>query len=188
MKLSLDASAFKEVERKVAALRREVAGKALGIGLSKAAKVGQTAAKREVASEYNVKSAEVGKRLSVRLDRAGREPRAILSAKYSRTARLPVIAFGAVDSKRRGVAFRIRKGGKRERLNHAFVATMPSGHTGVYMRVKGARKVKEVMTTDIATMFAGKRVAPRVQQRVLEVLPRTILHELNRAAKNVGWK
>lgn len=188
MQINLDSKSFREVQRKVALLQKDSAKKAINTALAKAAKVGQVAAKREITSLYNVKAGEVSDRLSVGIDR--RESIATIKARYSkqRYPRIPLIKFGARDTKRKGVAYRIKKGASKQRMRHAFVATMPSGHKGVYQRVQGSRKIKEVVTIDIATMFNTRNVKRAVLDRVSESMPRYISHEINRALLRVGFK
>lgn len=51
----------------------------------------------------------------------------------------PLIKFGARETKS-GVSFKVA--GKREKLRHAFISTMPSGHQGVFERqIKGGKPV-----------------------------------------------
>lgn len=57
-----------------------------------------------------------------------------LSARVTVTgSRIPLYRFGAKQTKR-GVTYRIKKGGGRGIAPSAFIATMRSGHTGVFKR------------------------------------------------------
>ena len=47
--------------------------------------------------------------------------------------RIPLIEFQARETAR-GVSYRIGRGSGRKRIVEAFIATMPGGHTGVYVR------------------------------------------------------
>ena len=48
--------------------------------------------------------------------------------------RIPLIEFAARELKKGGVSYRIEKSGKRKRIPRAFIATMPTGHKGVFRR------------------------------------------------------
>jgi len=47
--------------------------------------------------------------------------------------RIPIFAFGARQTKR-GVTYKISRGGGRKTISKAFIAKMKSGHTGVFER------------------------------------------------------
>lgn len=169
-------------------LRRAVA---MARGLSKVAKQGATVAKTNIAKEYNVKAAVVADRLNVKSSSNGLH--ATISAKPKRVgssgkSRIPLIDFGATQSKKNGVKFKIRRNGSAARMRHAFIATMPSGHRGVYQRVRGSRKIVEVMGIDVPVMFAGKRVKPLVLKRINDVSAKVVSHELQFELKRMGFK
>jgi Prophage minor tail protein Z (GPZ) len=167
----------------------KVRAKAIGRGLQKVAKQGKTEAKKQITSEYNVKSSDVEARLSVRVERVGSSATAYVAAKYlSNRKRIPLIKFSAKDTKRRGVTFKVLRKGKRDRLRHAFIATMPSGHTGVYQRTRGGKSISEVKGIDIVPMFAGKRVKPLVIKKMEAAGPRVIEHELAFELKRAGLR
>lgn len=163
----------------------------MGRGLAKVAKQGATVAKTNIAKEYNVKAGAVADRLSVKSSSNGLT--ATISAKPKRVgssgkSRIPLIEFGATGSKKSGVKFKILRGGGATRMRHAFIATMPSGHRGVYQRVPGSRKIVEVMGIDVPVMFAGKRVKPLVLKRINEVSAKVVSHELQYELRRLGFK
>lgn len=164
---------------------------AMARGLSKVAKQGATVAKTNIAKEYNVKAAVVADRLNVKSNSNGLQ--ATISATPKRVgssgkSRIPLIDFGATQSKKNGVKFKIRRNGSAARMRHAFIATMPSGHRGVYQRVRGSRKIVEVMGIDVPVMFAGKRVKPLVLKRINDVSAKVVSHELQFELKRMGFK
>jgi hypothetical protein len=62
-----------------------------------------------------------------------------LNAEVSVTGRrIPVYRFGAKQIKK-GVSYKIEKGGGKKRIESGFIATMESGHTGAFARVGKAR-------------------------------------------------
>jgi hypothetical protein len=179
------------LQARLATFGSNVRARAMGRGLAKVAKQGATVAKTNIAKEYNVKAAAVADRLSVKSSSNGLT--ATISAKAKRVgssgkSRIPLIDFGATGGKRNGVKFKILRGGSATRMRHAFIATMPSGHRGVYQRVPGSRKIVEVMGIDVPVMFAGKRVKPLVLKRINEVSVKVVSHELQYELSRLGFK
>ncbi|WP_233863498.1 phage tail protein [Paraburkholderia adhaesiva] len=112
---------------------RDVA-RAMARAVNKTALQARTAAVREVrAVGYNLKASTIRKALALR--RANpKQPVATLKA----TGRpIPLAEYSAKQT-RAGASVRVKNG--RKTIKHAFVATMESGHTGVFMRVGKAHK------------------------------------------------
>lgn len=166
----------------------QVRAKAVGRGLQKVAKQGATAAKQTITKEYNVKATEVGRRMSIVAKRGGMQVEIRARVRNARSNRIPLMLFGAKDTKKRGVTFAVRKGGGRQRLKHAFIATMPNGKTGVFERKPGQRSIKEVYGIDITHMMVGKRVLPAVISKIEAAMPRVVLHEMQYELKKLGFK
>lgn len=161
---------------------------AMGRGLSKVGKQGAVALKQGITKEYNVKSADVAKRMSVVATRAGIQVEIRARARNARSNRIPLLQFGAKESKGNGVTFTIRKGAGKTRLKHAFIATMPSGKVGVFERIKGRRSIKEVLGIDITHMMVGKHVLPPALTKIKGVMNRVIIHEMEWELKKLGFK
>jgi hypothetical protein len=190
--VNFDTSEIRRAAARLEAFSPKVRASALGVGVKKVALQGATVAKRAITADYNVKSGEVAKRMHVVVDMRGAEAAIVARPrKYARgpgSNRIPLIEFSAKDTKKSGVRFKIRKAGGSAKLRHAFIATMPSGHTGVFQRVPGTRKIREVVGIDVPMMFLGKRVRPAVLARITEVGPRVILHELDFQLSKLGFK
>ncbi|MES2685691.1 MAG: hypothetical protein V4706_02655 [Pseudomonadota bacterium] len=190
--VNFDTKEIRQAAFKLSQFGPQVRASAMGVGLKKVALQGATVAKRAITADYNVKSGEVAKRMHVTLDPRGLEAAIIARPrKYARgpgSNRIPLIEFSAKDTKKSGVRFKIRKAGGATTLRHAFIATMPSGHRGVFQRVPGTRKIREVVGIDVPMMFMGKRVRPAVLARISEVGPRVILHELAFRLSKLGFK
>jgi hypothetical protein len=89
----------------------------------------KTAASREIRQEYNVKAKELKAGLSI-----NKASRTFTEGMLIATGRpLPLIAFGARQTKK-GVTVDVM--GQRKLIRKAFIATMDSGHTGVFGRGK----------------------------------------------------
>ena len=154
--------------------------RAIRAGNKLTGKSGLVVAKREIASAYNIKVGDAAKRLSVVITGANS---AWLKVRSNSRARLALIEFKARMSKRSGVNARILRSGGKASLRHAFIATMPSGHRGVYMRVQGSKKIVEVKTIDIAQMAMAKKVSKIVEARILETGADNISKELMKFIK-----
>jgi len=101
--------------------------------LNRAIGSARTVMVREIARDIGLKSAAVRDALPVRLATAN-QPSATLAASLTR---IPLIQFNARGpepsrGKGRGVSYKLQGG--RNQLPHAFIATMGSGHRGVFAR------------------------------------------------------
>jgi hypothetical protein len=139
-------------ERALARLRTK-APQAITRALNRAITSARVVMVREVARDLGIKQATVRDRMSVEQAKPGTE-RARLSASLKR---IPLIEFNARGpepsrGKGRGVAYRL---GGAKRLPHAFIATMRSGHRGVFERV-GTRRlpIHELKGPSIGHVFA----------------------------------
>lgn len=83
-------------------------------------------------------------------------------------ALVPVAAFPHRQV-RKGVAVTINVGARKV-IAHAFVATMKSGHKGVFLRAGKARlPIKEAFTTKVSDVFGDAGLIPAVQHRARDV-------------------
>ncbi|MDP3228504.1 MAG: phage tail protein [Acidovorax sp.] len=192
IKVGIDTRQLRLAADKLAGFDRQERAIGINIGVKKIAAQGATVAKRAITADYNVKSAEVGRRMHITADM--RNMQATINTrprKYARgpgSNRIPLIEFSARDTKKTGVKFKIRKGGGQSKLRHAFIATMPNGHRGVFQRVPGTKKIREVVGIDVPQMVVGHRVLPKVVARINEVGPRVLLHELEYRLKRLGFR
>ena len=97
-----------------------------------------------------------------------------------RVRSLPVIIFGARQSKT-GVSFTIKRG-QRKKVKSAFIATMPGGHKGVFVRTSKKRlPIKELRTTSVEDVAMDK--VPEIQayadERLKKVFDSQLKYELN---------
>jgi hypothetical protein len=95
-------------------------------------------------------------------------------------ARLPLIDFGARGpepsrGKGRGVTYRLKGG--RGRVPNAFIATMPSGHRGVFVR-RGAPRLPIVELKGPSLVRVFTRFIPAGQARAQAALVINIKHEI----------
>lgn len=89
------------------------------------------------AAGYNIKASAIKRALVIRRA-TGDELTAILRASGRP---IPLIAYGARQSKS-GVVVKVKNG--QATIKHGFIATMPSGHRGVFVRVETEAQGREL--------------------------------------------
>lgn len=183
--IDIDTGEIGRLAARLEQVGQQFKSRAIGRGLSKVAKSGTVAAKKEITSQYNIKSGEVAKRMSVVMSRDKTEAR--IRARSLRTNRIPLINFGAKQIKR-GVSFSVARGKGRKVLKTAFIAKMPNGYKGVYWRQKGLRTITQRMGIEVTSMMTGRRVLPAVITRVNEQLQKVMVHELEFELRRLGLK
>ena len=109
----------------------------------------KTSASRKVRETYYIKAKDLNK--SMKIKRAGyTDKEATLTV---RGRRIQVYAFGARQT-RTGVTVRIRRDRGRKLIRHAFIAAMPTGHTGAFQRKRKSRlPIREIYSLSPAQMF-----------------------------------
>lgn len=121
--------------------------------LNRAIASAKTAMVRVIGQDLGVKASDLRDKIGVEEARPDRL-RARLSASYKR---IPVIDFGAKGpepslGKGRGVTAKL--GPSRTRYTNAFIATMQSGHRGVFRRTaKGRLPIRELFGPSVAHVF-----------------------------------
>lgn len=131
IEIKFDKKKLKAIERQLAAVPRALP-KVMSRALNRTATSARTATSRSLAKQTGLKVKDVRSR--IRIERASYSH--WRSAIRVSTERLPLLAFRARQT-RRGVSYRTDSGG--EMLPHAFIATMSSGHRGVFKRRTAAR-------------------------------------------------
>jgi hypothetical protein len=140
----------------------------------------KTVMKREVSKDIGIKVGVVAEGMKITKANVGR-PQATLTV---RGKRIPLIKLGAKGKepsrgKGRGVTYRL--GGKRRRIPSAFIATMPSGHRGVFKRVRRMRlPITELHGPSIVHVF--QKHFGKGRARAAEQLPKEIGSAIRKAA------
>jgi hypothetical protein len=116
-------------------------------------------------------------------------------------ARIPLIQFGARGpepsrGKGRGVSYRNPGGSSRGRLPHGFIATLSSGHRGVFERTgrfttrpskrKGGKPVRRETIAEKfgpSLVHVFRKYVPVAQERALEALATSLKTEIDFALK-----
>lgn len=160
-------------------VKRGVAEKALPRALNKVIAQVRTAAAREMRDAgYNLKVSDIKKGLSTYAATSGN-----LTAKVIASGRpIPLIKYGARQTSK-GVSVDVLHG--RKLIAGAFIATMPSGHTGVYVRMGNQHKkvakngrivwsglpIKELFGPSVPNGLVNKAVQDALQLLIEEKFP-----------------
>lgn len=135
--------------------RRELKEKAIVRALNRTVDNVRAAAVRKIRETYTLKAGTVRQQMSVEKAWGGR-----LSASVVANGRpIPLYEFAARWSPRMpGASFAVKRG-QRKTLKNTFVATMQSGHTGVYERQGKQRlPIDEKYSVGIPGMFGAKEM------------------------------
>lgn len=145
--------------------------------INKSAKSAKTAMVKATRENVGLAAAPVRKALVLKLSRPGPDPAAVLSVSKKR---IPLIEFKARQLKRAGVKANL-KGGARTYAG-AFIATMRSGHRGVFRRREHAPRlpVVELRGPSLARVFRAEWAGVGVK-RYREQIAKNLAHEMKRA-------
>lgn len=147
--------------------------KAAASALNKTAAQVKTQASRMIRERYNIKASDVNKTLTISRATQYR----LQAALRSRGGRIPLIAFGARQV-RQGTSVAVVRG-QRKVVRHAFIATMRSGHRGVFMRKGKARlPIEEKKSLAVPQMLGTKAILQRIRDFYAMKLPEVFAHEL----------
>jgi hypothetical protein len=164
---------IKETEQALRRLR-ERANPAIARALNRANLAARTRMAQRIAADTRMKSGDVKEALVMR-DATPASQRTELSASLKR---IPVIRLGARGpepsrGRGRGVTASTRTG----RYPKAFIATMPSGHRGVFQRIRRSRlPIRELRGHSIGHVF--EKYADEVMTHGLEALAKNLRSEL----------
>ena len=129
--------------------------------INRAAKSARTAMTKAVREDVGLTAKVVRDAIVFTPARAGRDPRAKLTISKKR---IPLIKFKARQLKRAGVKANL-KGGART-YPGAFIATMRSGHRGVFKRTTAARlPITQLHGPSLAKVFKKKWSIGRARYR-----------------------
>ena len=133
----------------------------------------------EIARDTGLRAKDVREAIRIRHATA-QSPEARLSAS---TKRLPLMKFRAKALKRGGVSYRLP--GSRGRHPNAFIARMPTGHEGVFVRKTRRRlPIRELFGPSIGGVFARYRQAALA--RATDSFHKNLDHELTFARSRGG--
>lgn len=170
---------------------------ALVRALNKMAEQVLVAGSREVRKAgYNLKAADIKRAMRVKRASQGNLTATVIASGRP----LPIIQYGARQTAK-GVTVNVLSG--RKLIPGAFIATMPTGHTGVFVRKPGGKHVKvkragkaswhqlpirELFGPAIPDALANAGVRDAVQELIRVKFPSILEHEHAWLAKRVRTK
>ena len=134
---------------------------------------------------YGLKAADVKKGLRVQRATQGSKRASVIASGRP----IPLIKYTARQTSK-GVTVNVQKG--RKLIAGAFIATMPSGHQGVYVREAGGKHrkvnargkaswhqlpIRELFGPSVPDGLANKAVQQTLVQLVVERFPKLLAHE-----------
>lgn len=187
-------SNFKDIQLAFRNLADKEMDQAVARALNKVAVTARAEASKSLQAEgYGIKASAI--KASFRIKKATRSD---LEAWLRATGRpIPLINFDARQI-RGGVSVKVK--GKRTLLKHAFIATMPNGHTGVFERVGKAHKtrvsngktvrsglpIKELFGPSIPAALSNRLVTASISSKIRTRFPEVLQQELRYAALRTG--
>lgn len=158
-----------DCEKSLAALSVGLREQAVPIALNDMAKQTRTQASRIIRQTYNIKSAA----LKANLKLSFASPNNLRASVSAEVQSLPVFAFSPSQNKQ-GVKVTIKRGNSKT-IQHAFIATMPSGHKGVFSRFdgKGTKLSNRLPIKELYTIGPSAAFATKATQKALTNLIRT---------------
>ena len=168
---------------------KDGAPRAMSAALNKTATGAKTEIKRIVAAEYFISQKDAGSTLSIQKASPGDLEAKIISAGPV----IPLIKFRvsrkAPPTPKRGVKAKVKRQGgggiAAEGGRKGFLATMSSGHTGVFVRTNKKRlPVKQLMGPAIPSMI--DKHLPEINAKVQVRMEKNLEHEIDRIEKGFG--
>ena len=152
--------------------------------LNKAITMTRTRAAREVSARRNILVGRAKKDMRIKRASYARPEAAILARGHP----IPVIDVkGAKRQTKRGVTAKIEAKAKPHLFKHAFIATMPSGHTGVFVRKGPARlKIVEETLPSVAATMVQDDTEKLLRKFAIPVYEKELIRLLNLEMKRAG--
>lgn len=167
---------LREFEIRLAVLKRPQAP--LVRALNRSIGSGQTLAVRSVSGEMGLKAATVRNYIKT----TPATPSRLEATIYASARRVPLVAFnarGPEPSRGKGGGVRAKLAGGAGSYPHAFLATMRSGHRGVFQRRAGSGRQPIAELHGPSTWQAYQKVEPAVRARTAEQLAKNVEHEIS---------
>lgn len=182
----------KKLLKQMESYKTEAIPKATVTAINRTAKETVTEIKRVLTENYAIKSSDVGRVLKV-YNATAANPAAKIIAKDKQlgfspsSARINSAKWKATKTRGKGVKISIKKGSK-ESLKHAFIATMKSGHIGVFERdlskgkkdrtiIRNGKKyiikdeqIKEVVGPSLPYLLKADSIVDRINKFINERL------------------
>lgn len=135
-------------------------------------------ANRRIRGELALKAKDVRKAITVRRARRGSHEAAIEVVGRA----IPIVAYSAKQTKK-GVTVKVKRAAGRKLLRGAFIATMRSGHRGVFYRdaKKDRLPISEVFSTTVADAVQNEATFRGIETVARTRFPIELASQLNLA-------
>lgn len=168
-----------EAQRLVALLRSPKLNRALSVAVNQSARQVRTMASRKVAAGMGARRKDVDRAVTIR---PMSTPATLEAIVRGRGVPLPLILFGARQTKA-GVS--AKAWGETKIYPGSFMATMKSGHRGVFIRKTRKRfPIKELYGPGVAQVMAKEAVTASLESYAIERLEANVMRQLDRATRS----
>ena len=173
LEIRFDDDKLKQLQRELKNFPKALP-KVMSRGLNRTATSARTAISRSLSKRIGLKIKDVRDKLTLhRATYSNWRSAVVVSGK-----KFGLIKFGAKQTKK-GVTYKHER--KRILVRHAFIATMKTGHRGVFLRKGPARlPIKEIKGPSLAQVYTGARdQVNRIQSEFSAKLARNIHDQVN---------
>jgi hypothetical protein len=176
---------LQDVQSMLCKLQKQVLPLATSRALNKTSQAAKSAAVKLIAKDMSVKQKDI--RSSITLLKATRiKLQAIVQA---RGQRLPIIKLDPHATQTNiGVTYK-GQNGQRKQIAGAFIATMKTGHRGVYKRAPGAKRlpIMELHGPSIPHVFCQAKITQALEETVNTRWPVIFQHEVEFELQRRGY-
>ncbi len=174
---------IKGIEAVTKGLDPKIFKKASVTSLNKTAKQALTAGSKELTQAYALKKKDVSKATKIHKANYSNPTATIVS----KGKRFPLYAFKGKMNKKGVVTVRVKRTdprkvvtGRKKFKGRPFVATMASGHAGIFQRATKARlKIKELTSLSIPAALGSRRVMKAINKTVNTNFPKNFMSAVN---------
>lgn len=190
--------AIQKAKREFADLSQKQMARGVARAINHTLGVTKTASRREITGIYKIRAKDINQ--SFRIQRATARQLIQTGMLLSKGSRLPLIGFSARQTKR-GVTVNVKN--QRKLIRSAFIATMPSGHRGVFgrgnyssgefqLRKHRIRKngndlpITEMTSISVPKALSNDVVLRNLGRKIESHFPARLMHELMRIRTTTG--
>jgi hypothetical protein len=183
--IQIDARELQKLQKQIAHIKGAVP-RATSIAVNRALNKGRTEVKREIRKIYEIKAKDI--------------PVQVVGASVVRPYGYVTLKQGMLDlnkfkvqpkgvqhkTPRRPIKATVRRG-RGGMIAHGFVAAMPSGYTGPFVRVgKSRHPIRKLLAISSAIMASQPSVAPAVEKAMTDTMALSMNQQIKRILKPKG--
>lgn len=182
MKLSVDGKQLKQATISLQFVQKNIP-KAFSAALNRVGQGVKTEASKKIRETYDIRAGDVKRYGNIRITKANYGKLELLLT--SRGSSVPLIRFKTSPSRQpsrapRVLSASVKRSGKKP-IPGAFVRSMESGHSGVFMRSSKSRlPIQELYGPAVPVMMSEPGVAEHLQNEANTRMQKRLDHEINR--------